>query len=49
MLKTQSQYYVSNIEINESVGKLENRLLILLDLNKLLTSEEKELLHQTSA
>ncbi len=49
MLKTQSKYYVSNIEINESVGKLENRLLILLDLNKLLTSEEKELLHQTRA
>lgn len=36
-------------EYIKGVGKLENRLLILLDLNKLLTTEEKELLNQTRA
>jgi len=36
-------------EYINGVGKLENRLLILLDLNKLLTTEEKEMLNQTRA
>ena len=36
-------------EYIKGVGKLENRLLILLDLNKLLTTEERELLNQTRA
>ena len=36
-------------EYIKGVGKLEDRLLILLDLNKLLTTEEREMFNQSRA